>query len=118
MMENLVQVAGVVFLVIAWLVGIGYLRRHWPSMHDEIRNAGRALGDAIGRLFPDLPIEIGTVRRRLRNEISRVFPLFSAETTEGREAEFIRDQLPERFPFWVAVLAIIAIGGLAWWVTR
>ena len=34
--------------------------------------------------------------RHLSEELSRRMPVFSAETTNGREAEFIRDRLPKR----------------------
>ena len=37
--------------------------------------------------------------RELRDELYERMPVFSAETTRGTEAEFIRDRLPKRFPF-------------------
>jgi hypothetical protein len=84
-----------ILLIVAWFLAMRYLGGYWPNLHKEIGNGCRRLSD----------------------EIRSVFPVFSAQTTENREAEFIPDRLPGRFPFWVALLAIIAISGLAWWIT-
>ena len=82
-----------ILLVIVLLIfGTRYGRRYWRDLNDKIETA-----------FDD--------------EIKNVFPAFSAETTEHREAEFIRDQLPKRIPLWVTLITIIAFGALAWWIT-
>lgn len=117
-MGDLLQFAGVIFLIAAWLIGIRYLRQSWPTVQRGMRNAHGRLDDEIGRAFPELQNEIRNIRRSIRNEISRIFPLFSAETSKGTEAEFIRDRLSEDFRFWVSVLAIVTLGGLALWLTR
>jgi hypothetical protein len=56
------------------------------------------------------------VRSQLHKELGRM-PVYSAETTGGKEAELIRDRLPKRFPRFVAV-AIVILGAVAWWLTR
>jgi hypothetical protein len=45
-------------------------------------------------------------------------PVYSAETARGKEAEFIRDRLPKRFPtaIFIALLVLFAAG--AWWLTH
>jgi Sec-independent protein translocase protein TatA len=48
---------------------------------------------------------------QLRDELMERKPVFSAETTKHREAEFIRERLPRRRP---ALIILLAIGvGLA-----
>jgi hypothetical protein len=56
---------------------------------------------------------------RLRHELDGRTPVYSAETTTGKEAEFIRDHLPQRFPWLVLLAVLVVVGGaLAWWLTR
>ncbi|HET7131921.1 MAG TPA: hypothetical protein VFJ95_06710 [Gammaproteobacteria bacterium] len=43
-------------------------------------------------------------------------PVFSAETIHGKEAEFIRDRLPKRFPFALILAAALIFGAVAWWL--
>jgi hypothetical protein len=58
----------------------------------------------------------GSYWRRLGAELGSWLPVFSAETTRGTEAEFIRDRLPQRFPKWLAYLfALGVLGTLLWW---
>jgi sec-independent protein translocase protein TatA len=45
-------------------------------------------------------------------------PVYSAETIDSREAEFIRERLPERLPTFVFLAALVAVGALVWWFTR
>ena len=53
--------------------------------------------------------------RRLANELETRQPVFSAETTRGTEAEFIRDRWPERFPRWlIALVTFGMLGALLW----
>ena len=56
--------------------------------------------------------------RQLLAEVKRRMPVFSAETTQGREAEFIRDRLPKRLPLALVLLAVVLFGALAWWLNR
>jgi hypothetical protein len=55
---------------------------------------------------------------RLRQELEGRTPVYSAETVTAREAEFIRDRLPRRFPWLVAFAVLAGLGALAWWLTR
>lgn len=54
---------------------------------------------------------------QLLHELRDVFPVYSAETTRGKEAEFIRDHLPKRFPIWV-LLVMLVLGAIAVWLGR
>ena len=54
----------------------------------------------------------------LQEELRRRMPVFSAETTRGNEAEFIRDRLPKRFPYALILAAALVLGGIAWWASR
>jgi len=54
----------------------------------------------------------------LQAELRRRMPVFSAETTGGKEAEFIRDRLPKRFPYALVLVAALVLGGIAWWASR
>ena len=47
-----------------------------------------------------------------------MFPVHSAETTSGKEAEFIRDHLPTRLPTWMLFAIVIAFGAVAVWLVR
>ena len=55
---------------------------------------------------------------QLREELQRHMPVYAAETTERKEAEFIRDRLPKRFPIVIVVIAIVVFGAVAWWLNR
>jgi len=56
-------------------------------------------------------------RSQLRKEFGRM-PVYSAETTNGKEAEFIRDRLPKRFPIVIVAVAVVVFGAVAWWLAR
>jgi hypothetical protein len=56
----------------------------------------------------------GELRQLLRE--LKLMPVFSAETVQGKEAEFIRDRLPHRFPFWLALAALLIFAAVAWWL--
>jgi hypothetical protein len=61
---------------------------------------------------------------RLRNEVGHGLdrrarlPVFSAETLQGKEAEFIRERLPRRAPRALILLALLVVGVALWWLTR
>jgi hypothetical protein len=55
---------------------------------------------------------------QLRNELKSHFPVYSAETTRGKEAEFIRDRLPKRLPLWILFVTIVVLGAVAAWLVR
>jgi hypothetical protein len=85
--------------VLAWMI---FSRREPPSFwrpldgeFDRLRNEVR---DGLGR------------RARL--------PVFSAETTNGKEAEFIRERLPRKAPRALLALALLVFGVFVWWFTR
>ena len=65
----------------------------------------------------DIEDAVEVLARELRNA-GRRFRVFSAETTHGKEAEFIRDRPPQRAStaLWIAVLVLCAAA--AWWLTR
>ena len=57
--------------------------------------------------------------RHLEEDLRRRMPVFSAETTGGKEAEFIRDRLPKRFPYFVLfIAAALVVGAIMWWLKR
>lgn len=56
--------------------------------------------------------------RMLRRALGNLFPVFPAESTENLGGEFVRDLLSKRFSPWIALLTIVALGGLAWWSSR
>ena len=61
---------------------------------------------------------IDGIQQQALRELRHRFPVYSAETTNGKEAEFIRDRLPRRIPFWTLFIAVLVLGGLAWWLGR
>ena len=62
-------------------------------------------------------IDDDSIRSQLRRELGSA-PVYSAETTNGKEAEFIRDRLPKRFPTLVILIAVVIFGAVVWWFTR
>jgi hypothetical protein len=71
-----------------------------------------------GRHLRSLRDPADALARELRDEIHRRMPVFSAETTRGTEAEFIRDRLPRRFPFALAIAALVLFLAADWWLNR
>ena len=101
MIEELLPqlMAGLVLgAIFVWLI---HELRKRPSLLRQIElelHEGRSLG------------------RRLRRAAGFRLPVYSAETTEGREAEFIRDRLPTRFPtLLVAIVATLGVLLAIWW---
>ncbi len=62
-------------------------------------------------------IDDDSLRSQLHKELGRM-PVYSAETTNGKEAEFIRDRLPKRFPAIVVLVVTAIFGVAAWWLTH
>jgi Sec-independent protein translocase protein TatA len=56
--------------------------------------------------------------RELSDAVQRRMPVYSAETTRGKEAEFIRDRLPKRFPTAIFIAVLVLFAAAAWWLTR
>jgi hypothetical protein len=52
---------------------------------------------------------------RLQAELQRL-PVYSAETIRHKEAEFIRDRLPKRFPIALVVAMCVLFAAAAWWL--
>jgi hypothetical protein len=52
---------------------------------------------------------------RLQAELQRL-PVYSAETIRHKEAEFIRDRLPNRFPTVLVVALFALFAAAAWWL--
>ena len=103
MIEDLLPplVSGLVlFGVFVWLM---YELRRRPSLLRQIElelQDGGWLGRRLGRAA------------RFRS------PVYSAETVQGKEAEFIRDRLPAKLPT-LLVVVVVTLGVLLaiWWVT-
>ena len=55
---------------------------------------------------------------RWQEELQQRLPVYSAETILRREAEFIRDRLPKRFPTALVVALLVLYAAAAWWLTR
>jgi hypothetical protein len=64
-------------------------------------------------------LEGGWLGRRLARAARFRLPVYSAETVEGKEAEFIRDRLPTKFPTLLVVI-VVTIGVLLaiWWAVE
>jgi hypothetical protein len=72
----------------------------------------RQLRDQLDQLGHELDRGIDRERWWLR------LPIFSAETVRGKEAEFIRERLPSKAPRARAVLLLIVVGVIVWWLAR
>jgi hypothetical protein len=55
---------------------------------------------------------------QLLHELKRRMPVYSAETVQGKEAEFIRDALPKKAPIVLLVVALVVFSAVAWWFSR
>jgi hypothetical protein len=116
--ETWIQAVPTIFLIGALLLAIRYVWRRWPASRDGMIDELRRATGTIRSVVPGLSREIGRMRRRFRNELSRLFPLWSAATTQNREAEFVHDRLPDRFPFWIVALAAVVVTSVIWFITR
>jgi hypothetical protein len=54
---------------------------------------------------------------QLERELKHRLPVYSAETVQGREAEFIRDSLPVR-RIVLLVVALLVLGAAAGWLSH
>jgi hypothetical protein len=70
------------------------------------------------RHLRELRGQADALARELRDAAQRRLPVYSAETTRGKEAEFIRDRLPKRFPTAIVVALFVLYAAAAWWLTR
>ena len=69
------------------------------------------------RLLRGIDDDDGWLRSHLRKKLGRT-PVYSAETTNSKEAEFIRDHLPKRLPTIIVLGAVLIVGAVVWWLTR
>jgi hypothetical protein len=95
-------IAGLVlFAIFVWLMR--ELRKR-PSLLQQIELEMRA-GGWLGRGLEHV--------RRFR------MPIYSAETVQGKEGEFIRDRLPTKFPtLLVLVVGTVGVMLAIWWAMR
>jgi hypothetical protein len=58
--------------------------------------------------------------RNLEHTVRFRLPVYSAETVQGKEAEFIRDRLPVKWGAWLLnmLLAFVLVLTTMWWLTR
>jgi hypothetical protein len=55
---------------------------------------------------------------RLNAELQHWLPVYSAETLRHKEAEYIRDRLPKRFPTALFAALLVLFAAAVWWLTR
>ena len=79
--------------------------RHPPSFLRQLRDQIEQLGLELDRRFD-------------RNRLALRLKVYSAETIQGKEAEFIRERLPRKAPRARYVLLLVFVGVLVWWLTR
>ena len=72
----------------------------------------RQLRDQLDQLGHELDRHVDRNRWALRLKV------YSAETIHGKEAEFIRERLPRKAPRARAVLLLVVVGVIVWWLTR
>ena len=89
---------GIVVLFVASL-------RDPPSFWRQLRGQLEQLGLELDRCVD-------------RNRWVLRLKVYSAETIHGKEAEFIRQRLPRKAPRARAVLLLLVVGVIVWWLTR
>ena len=97
-LPEIVLLAVIVFIIFSW--------REPPS------SFWRQLGGQLDQLGNELDGRID------RNRWIRRRPVFSAETTHGKEAEFIRERLPRKAPLARFVVLLFLIGAFLWLFAR
>ena len=88
-------------IVVVFILSLRDPPSFWRQMRDHLDQLGNELDGRIDRER--------WVRRR---------PIFSAETINAKEAEFIRERLPRKSPRARFLLLLFLIGVLAWWFAR
>ena len=118
------QVLPVLFLLIILLLVLGALSLPpFAKFRDELSQRLQESRRLIVVLLIVGARELSRLRTspgasQLLQELQRHMPVYSAETVRGKEAEFIRDGLPKRFPTMLLVLALLVFGVVAWWLSR
>lgn len=105
-------IVGVCLLLRVETLGPNLSRLLVESKHLAIVLLVRLL-HALSRFTP-----LGGELSQLERELKCHLPVYSAETVRGREAEFIRDSLPNRLPIVLVVLGLLAFGAVAWGLSR
>lgn len=61
-----------------------------------------------------------SLRRGLERAVRFRLPVYSAETVQGKEAEFIRDRLPVKWgrTLLIMLLSFALVLAVMWWLTR
>jgi hypothetical protein len=55
---------------------------------------------------------------RLNAELRHRLPVYSAETLRHKEAEFIRDRLPNRLPTALVAALLVVFAAAVWWLAH
>jgi hypothetical protein len=97
------------------LSGFGRFGDELSHLLQESKRMTVALLLLGARRMPRFQGTQGALSQLLR-ELKRHMPVYSAETVDGKEAEFIRDDLPKPFPFALVVVALLLFGAVAWWL--
>jgi hypothetical protein len=63
-----------------------------------------------------LGVSLPDLLTQLNEELLQRMPVYSAETTKRKEAEFIRDRLPNKLPMRTILLLLVICGAAAWWL--
>src|SRR5262245_29366331 len=98
MLEPALVLLAIVLLLVASV-------RNPPSFLRQLRDHLEQLGLELDRRFD-------------RNRLALRLKVYSAETIHGKEAEFIRERLPRKAPRARAVLLLIVVGVIVWWLAR
>jgi hypothetical protein len=105
-MDSLFAVSSTELVLLAVIVLIIFtLREPPPSFWRQIRGQLDQLGHELDRRID-------------RNRWLRRLPVFSAETIDGKEAEFIRERLPRKVPLARFVVLLLLIGVFLWLFAR
>ena len=105
-MDSLFAVSKIELVILATIVLLILSSREPPrAFWRQVRGHLDQLGFELDRRFD-------------RNRWRRRLPVFSAETINGKEAEFIRDRLPRKAPLARFALLLFLIGVLTWWFAR
>jgi len=119
------QMLPVLFLLIIALLILGALRLpRFARLGDELSHLLRESRRLMVVLLIAGARQLSRFRvppdevSHLLQELKRHMPVYSAETVQGKEAEFIRDGLPKRIPTALVVIALLLFGAIAWWLSR
>ena len=106
-MDSIFQVSEPELVILAVIVLLIFFSSREPplSFWRELRGQLDQLGFELDRRFD---------RRRWMRRL----PVFSAETIQGKEAQFIRERLPRKAPLARFVVLLLLIGVFVWLLAR